>query len=81
MKVEILETRLRSRDPVTGRHYDLEAGDRVTVSDTCGAAWCARGWARDLAGEVPTGERVVRGAVVRPKTAAHAAKNMNRKGD
>lgn len=66
MKVEILEERLRSKDRETGHHYVLERGDRVTVSDATGRKWCAAGWAKDLSGECPTGERVVRGAVVAP---------------
>lgn len=72
MKVEILEERLKSADPETGRHYDLEEGDRVTVSDTCGEHWCDQGWAKDVAGEVPTGERVVRGARVEADGGTHA---------
>ena len=80
MKVEILEERLRSKDRETGQHYSLEAGDRVTVSDACGKAWCAAGWAKDVAGKVETGERTVRGATVQPKSAKHAAKDSNKKG-
>jgi hypothetical protein len=53
MKVEILEKRLTS-DGFVG-----EAGDRLTVPDDVGAKWCALGWASDLAGQVPTGERRV----------------------
>lgn len=66
MKVEILEERLKSKDRETGKHYDLEAGDRVTVSDACGRRWCAAGWAKDLSGEVETGPRIVRGATLEP---------------
>jgi len=66
MKIEILEERLRGLDRVTGQHYDVERGDRITVSDECGAAWCAHGWAKDLAGEVETGELIVRGARLNP---------------
>ena len=57
MKVEILEERLKAKDRETGQHYTLEKGDRVTVSDECGHSWCAAGWAKDLSGDVPTGER------------------------
>jgi hypothetical protein len=53
MKVEILEKRLTS-DGFVG-----ELGDRLTVPDEVGAKWCALGWATDLAGQVPTGERRV----------------------
>lgn len=53
MKVEILENRLSS-DGFVG-----ELGDRFTVPDDVGAMWCAAGWAKDLSGQVTTGERVV----------------------
>lgn len=66
MKIEVLEERLRSTDPETGEHYNLEEGDRVTVSDACGREWCKHGWAKDLSGDVETGERVVRGVTVQP---------------
>lgn len=53
MKVEILENRLSS-DGFVG-----ELGDRFTVPDDVGSMWCAAGWAKDLSGQVATGERVV----------------------
>lgn len=53
MKVEILENRLSS-DGFVG-----ELGDRFTVPDDVGAMWCAAGWAKDLSGQVATGNRVV----------------------
>jgi hypothetical protein len=53
VKVEILEKRL------TSDGYAGEQGDRLTVPDEVGAKWCALGWASDLAGVVPTGERRV----------------------
>jgi len=31
------------------------------VSDEMGARWCANGWAEDLDGAVPTGDRINRG--------------------
>lgn len=67
MKIEVLEKKLRGKDRVTGKHYDLEEGDRVTVSDACGAAWCAHGWVKDLSGEVETGERTIHPKRVSPK--------------
>ena len=59
MKVEILEKRLRAKDreAVPVKVLDLEAGDIVTVSEATGKRWCALGWARDVSGEVQTGER------------------------
>ena len=52
MKIEVLED-LKSDG------YVMTAGDIVTVPDATGAFWCAAGWARDVAGEIPTGERKV----------------------
>lgn len=52
MKVEILEeTGIRE----AGLLY--VHGDQVTVSDEFGEKWCGAGWAKDLAGNVETGER------------------------
>jgi len=65
MRVEVTEARLRDAG------YNLVEGDTLTVPDELGAAWCKRGWAKDTAGAVPTGQRVVRGAVVQPDTAKH----------
>jgi hypothetical protein len=46
--------------PIKAAGYVLDAGDvKVNLPDDIGAAWCARGWGRDLDGIVPTGERVV----------------------
>ena len=39
------------------RGYHLSPGDTITVPDEIGAEWCARGWASDADGLVPTGER------------------------
>ena len=52
MKIEALET-------IKSGGYLLEAEDVKTVPDELGARWCALGWARDVAGVVPTGERQV----------------------
>jgi hypothetical protein len=66
MRVEITEDRLSDTDPDTDRHYLHERGDVITVPDALGAKWCMLGWARDVAGNVPTGERIpgVRDVVV-----------------
>lgn len=58
MRVEILEDRLSDTDPDTDRHYLHEKGDVITVPDPLGAKWCKHGWAKDLGGATPTGERV-----------------------
>lgn len=53
MRIEVTEDFLKSDG------YILVAGDIITVPDEVGAAWCALGWAKDTAGIVATGERVV----------------------
>jgi len=53
MKVEILENKLSS-DGFFG-----ELGDRFTVPDEVGVKWCSLGWAKDLSGTIPTGDRKV----------------------
>lgn len=77
MKIEILEERLRGKDRVTGIHHSVERGDRITVSDACGAAWCAHGWAKDLSGEVETGERTIHPKRVSPKKLTATTKNRS----
>jgi hypothetical protein len=52
MKIEALES-------IKADGYVLDAEDVKTVPDEVGAKWCARGWAKDTAGVVPTGERQV----------------------
>lgn len=74
MKVEVLEKVLRGKDRETGKHYDLVEGDRATVSEPCGRAWCAHGWVKDVDGNVETGERVVRGRKVKPDNIKVASK-------
>ena len=66
MRVEITEERLSDTDPETGRHYLHEAGDVITVPDSLGKTWCKHGWAKDVDGNVPTGERKVVGAELKP---------------
>jgi hypothetical protein len=83
MRVEITEENgknghaISTKDPETGRLYVQAKGDVITVSDSFGALLCGRGWAKDVDGNVPTGERIVRGATVRPKSAKHAAKDSH----
>lgn len=52
MKIEALES-------IKADGYVLDAEDVKTVPDEVGAKWCAHGWAKDIAGVVPTGERKV----------------------
>jgi hypothetical protein len=56
MKVQITERRISDTDPEGTRHLFHE-GDVVTVSDAYGQKLCALGWAKDVDGVVPTGER------------------------
>jgi hypothetical protein len=39
--------------------YVLEKEEVKIVPDDIGGRWCAFGWAKDLSGTVPTGERKV----------------------
>lgn len=52
MKVEILEKTGIREAGVLYAH-----GDQVTVADEVGERWCGAGWAKDLDGNVETGER------------------------
>lgn len=40
----------------TSKGREFIANERRFVSANDGARWCGLGWARDLTGEVPTGE-------------------------
>lgn len=60
MKIEILEVKLSSDG------FQGELGDRFTVPDDIGTNWCSYGWARDLSGQVPTGQRTIFGATISP---------------
>lgn len=55
MRVKVLEEKI-----LEGREAFLKDEIRE-VSDEMGARWCANGWAEDLDGSVPTGERINRG--------------------
>jgi hypothetical protein len=59
MRVEINEDLLRDKDHDTGHVYVLAKGDTITVSENTGRRWCAYGWARDVDGVHPSGERIV----------------------
>jgi hypothetical protein len=52
MKIEALEG-------IKSAGYVLIAGDSITVPDEIGTLWVKAGWAKDVAGTVETGERVV----------------------
>lgn len=53
MKIEALE-------PIKSDGFVLDSGDiKQQVPDDIGARWCRAGWAKDLDGAIPTGERKV----------------------
>lgn len=53
MRIEMLET-VRHQTP---EGWLFTAEEQRTVSDETGRLFCAKGWARDLDGVVPTGAR------------------------
>ena len=66
MRVEILEELIRDtevipstdpKEPPREIHREMVKGDTLTVSDAYGARLCKLGWAKDLDGNVETGER------------------------
>ena len=65
MQVEILEEKLSSDG------FTCAKGDRITVSDEIGAAWCGRGWCKDMAEKVTTGERNTKPVEINPKKVQH----------
>lgn len=79
MRVEITEKKLSDLDEENDRHYLLFEGDTITVPDKLGEKWCGLGWAKDVDGNVPTGERIVqKGVALNPKKAAHTNKTRTR---
>lgn len=76
MRVEITEDRLSDTFPGNEtepeRHYLQHAGDVITVPDELGSKWCGLGWARDVDNVVPTGERIVEGATLKPHKATQS---------
>jgi len=56
MQIKITEQRISDVGPDGVLHVWVE-GDVATVDDAYGATLCGRGWATDVAGKVPTGER------------------------
>lgn len=66
MKIEALED-------IKSGNYILTQGDQVTVPDADGTHWCEMGWAKDLAGTVPTGERSTAPRELSVSSLAHAA--------
>lgn len=67
MRVEVTEKQLKDGG------YDLVSGDTLTVPDELGRKWCRLGWATDVDGVVPSGERKVVDATVEADPAAHAS--------
>jgi hypothetical protein len=67
MKIEMIETVKHERD-------EYLAEDQRTVPDELGAYFCANGWAKDIEGQVPTGERKTGVATVTPDNVKHTTK-------
>jgi hypothetical protein len=80
MKIECTEKRLSTTDRTTGVHFVMEEGDVRTVSDAFGKYLCDRGWARDLAGEYATGERIPGAQVLEVQNARFSLRSLFRRG-
>lgn len=63
---------IEALEPIKSDGYDLEMADRLSVPDEVGQRWIAAGWAKDVAGNIPTGERKVMRATVTPHPATLA---------
>ena len=74
MRVKVLEDELKVKDRDTGRLYVQAEGDVITVPDALGRAWCERGWAEDVEGDCPTGERKPGAARIAPESGRHRSK-------
>jgi hypothetical protein len=64
MKIEAID-RIRATDD-DGRDLHMEAGDVRTVGPNFGKLACSMGWAKDVDGNVPTGEKTNRPVTVSP---------------
>ena len=71
MRVKITEERLSDAG------YVLSKDDTITVDDKLGGYWCDQGWAEDVDGKHPTGERRVIGAELAVEKASHSTKSTN----
>jgi len=70
MKIEALES-------IKSDGYVLTAGDSLTVPDEIGSVWVKAGWAKDVAGGIETGERVVLNAKLAVDSVKMVVKNTN----
>lgn len=75
MRIQVLEKKLKDTDPFTGTRYDVTEGTELVVHDDYGARLCRLGWAKDLDGNVPTGERKEGVEVLSPKKAVSGVKS------
>jgi len=64
MKIEAID-RIRATDD-DGRDLHMEPGDVRTVGPNFGKLACNMGWAKDIDGAVPTGEKSNRSVTVTP---------------
>ncbi len=58
MRVEITEDSLSDINPDDNHHYRQVKGDILTVPAHLGQYWVDLGWAKDVDGVHPTGERI-----------------------
>lgn len=78
MRVEITEERLSDLDEETGKHYLQERDDVITVPDSVGQKWCDHGWAKDVDGVYPTGERSIHPVEIAPDKVAQGSVAVNK---
>lgn len=75
MKIECLTA---FKDTEDGKPTEFHLGDICTVPDEDGARFCAAGWARDVSGEVATGE-VASGSAdldIHPAVSGHSSNTV-----
>lgn len=71
MRIEAIDPIRATDDPLEGeergRDIIMEPGDIKTVGDNFGALACRMGWARDVDGQVETGEKSREPVTVTPQ--------------
>jgi len=65
MQIEAIDP-IRATDD-DGRDIVMQPGDRLTVGENFGKLACEMGWAQDVAGQVPTGEKRTGAVEVSPQ--------------
>lgn len=69
VKVELLGNRLSDAG------YTGVKGDIRSVPESIAKKWCSMGWAKDVAGEIPCGERDLNPVSVNPKKSIQTSKS------